>query len=100
MPETLTRARIVERLHHRVGLTRSEAGLLVDDVFRILCDTLEGGEQVKISGFGVFQVRAKAPRRGRNPATREALIIGQRRVLTFKPSGVLRRRLNPDRDLE
>lgn len=100
MAETLTRARIVDRLHSRVGITRAEAGALVDEVFTILCDTLERGENVKISGFGVFEVYQKAPRRGRNPHTSEVLTIDARRVLSFKPSSVLRSRLNPDRDLE
>ena len=100
MAETLTRAGIVERLHLRVGLTRAEAGGLVDEVLNLVGDSLERGESVKISGFGSFHVRTKAPRRGRNPHTSEDLLIAERRVLSFKPSGALRTRLNPDRDLE
>lgn len=100
MAETLTRAGIVERLHSRVGLTRTEAGGLVDEMLELVSDALERGDTVKISGFGSFHVRAKAPRRGRNPHTSEDLLIDARRVLSFKPSGALRTRLNPDRDLE
>lgn len=94
MSETLTKAKLVERLHGRVGVTKKEASELVDEVFCIMRDSLRGGEKVKISGFGNFLIRDKTARRGRNPQTSEEIIIARRRVLTFKPSQVLRSVLN------
>ena len=97
MTDTLTKARLVEAIHGRVGLTKKDAAALVDEVFELLCATLESGEKVKISGFGNFTVRDKAARRGRNPKTTDEIIIARRRVLTFKPSQVLRSALNAAR---
>lgn len=94
MAETLTKAKLTEQIHNRVGLTKKEAADLVDEVFELMRQNLEQGDRIKISGFGSFQVRAKAARRGRNPQTSEDLIISRRRVLTFKPSAVLRTALN------
>ena len=96
MSETLTKAKLAEQLHDRVGVTKKEAGDLVDEVFGIIRDTLSSGEKVKISGFGNFVVRDKAARRGRNPKTSEVIIIARRKVLTFKCSQVLRSALNPE----
>ncbi len=97
MPQTLTKARFAEAVHERVGLTKKESAELVSTVFDIMCDALVDGEKVKISGFGNFVVRDKTARRGRNPQTNEEIIIARRRVLTFKPSQLLRGALNPDR---
>ncbi len=96
MAETLTKAKLAELLHERVGVTKKEAGDLVDEVFGLIRDTLIDGEKVKISGFGNFVVRDKAARRGRNPQTSEEIIIARRRVLNFRPSQVLRSSLNED----
>jgi len=93
---TLTKARLVEDIHSRIGITKKEAGELVDHVFTSICQTLEAGEVVKISGFGNFLVRDKTARRGRNPQTNKEIIIARRRVVTFKPSQVLRNALNQD----
>lgn len=98
MSETLTKARLTEHIHHRVGLTKKEAGDLVDDVFELMRVQLEQGDRIKISGFGNFAVRHKAARRGRNPHTAESLIISRRRVLSFKPSAVLRQAINGERE--
>jgi integration host factor subunit alpha len=87
---TLTRARLVETLHNRVGVSKKEAGVLVEDVLDLLSGTLVSGEKVKVSGFGTFEVREKHARPGRNPRTNEELTISQRRVVTFRPSQVLR----------
>lgn len=87
---TLTRARLAETLHDRVGVSKKEAGTLVEDVLAILSDTLVSGEKVKLSGFGTFDVRDKHARPGRNPRTNEELTISKRRVVTFRPSQVLR----------
>jgi integration host factor subunit alpha len=95
-PPTLTKALLVEDIHSRIGITKKEAGELVDHVFNTICQTLESGEVVKISGFGNFVVRDKTARRGRNPQTNEEIIIARRRVVTFKPSQVLRNALNQD----
>lgn len=97
MAETLTKAKIAERIHRRIGLTRRESASLVDAMLDLVRDALDEGDKVKISGFGNLSVRDKAARRGRNPQTHEALIIARRRVLVFKPSAVLRARLNADR---
>ncbi len=96
MAETLTKAKLAELLHERVGVTKKEAGDLVDEVFDIMRNKLTDGEKVKISGFGNFVVRDKAARRGRNPQTNEEIIIARRRVLTFRPSAVLRSTLNDE----
>ena len=96
MGETLTKAKLADLLHDRVGVTKKEAGDLVDEVFGLMRDRLTDGEKVKISGFGNFVVRDKAARRGRNPQTNEEIIIARRRVLTFRPSAVLRATLNDE----
>ena len=96
MADTLTKAKLADLLHNRVGVTKKEAGDLVDEVFGLMRDTLIDGEKVKISGFGNFVVRDKAARRGRTPQTSEEIIIARRRVLNFRPSQVLRSALNED----
>lgn len=87
---TLTRARLAATLHDRVGVSKKEASTLVEDVLELLSETLEAGEKVKLSGFGTFEVRQKHARPGRNPRTNEQLTISQRRVVSFRPSQVLR----------
>ena len=96
MAETLTKAKLAELLHERVGVTKKEAGDLVDEMFGLMRDRLTDGEKVKISGFSNFVVRDKSARRGRNPQTNEEIIIARRRVLTFRPSAVLRATLNDE----
>lgn len=91
---TLTKARLVEQINTSVGVTKKEAGDLVDDVFDLVREALEQGDKVKISGFGNWIVKDKAARRGRNPQTNDPIVIARRRVLTFKPSQVLRGALN------
>lgn len=87
---SLTKADIVERVYKEAGFSKKEAADLVDLVFKIIKDTLSKGEKVKISGFGNFSIRDKSTRVGRNPQTGEAMEITARRVLTFKPSQVLK----------
>lgn len=91
---TMTKADIIEAIYEKVGFSKKEAADLVEMVFDMLKDTLSKGEKIKISGFGNFVVRDKRPRTGRNPQTGEAIKITQRRVLTFKPSQVLREEVN------
>lgn len=87
---SVTKADIVERVYKEAGFSKKEAADLVDLVFKVIKDTLARGEKVKISGFGNFSIRDKATRVGRNPQTGEAMNISARRVLTFKPSQILK----------
>ena len=91
---TVTKADIVEKVYQKIGFSKKEASELVEMVFDQLKDTLCKGEKVKISGFGNFLVRAKNERVGRNPQTGEQIKISARRVLTFRPSQVLKAILN------
>ena len=90
----MTKADIFEHVQEGMGLTRKESTEMVEAVFAIMKRTLESGETLKISGFGSFIVKQKSDRRGRNPQTGEALTIEARRVLTFKPSGLLKDAIN------
>lgn len=90
----MTKADIVETIYEKIGFSRKESAEIVDLVFDLLKETLESGNKVKISGFGNFVVRGKRSRKGRNPQTGEEIQISARRVLTFKPSQVLRKALN------
>ena len=87
---TLTKAEIVESLFEKVGLNKSEAKNMVESFFEEISTRLEGKEDVKLSGFGNFQLRDKAPRPGRNPKTGEDIPITARRVVTFHPSPKLK----------
>ena len=91
----MTKADIVETIYEKVGFSRKESAEIVDLVFDLIKGTLEKGDKIKISGFGNFVVREKRPRKGRNPQTGDEIQISARRVLTFKPSQVLRKALNP-----
>ena len=91
---TITKSDLTERLRASTGLSWAESGDLIDVTLEIMKETLEAGENLKVSGFGSFLVRQKAARRGRNPQTAERILIARRRVLTFKPSLGLRAALN------
>ena len=91
----MTKADIVERVAERCGFTKKDAIDMVDSVFSILKKTLEDGEDIKISGFGKFEVKTKRARKGRNPQTGESIVIEARRILTFKPSTILKSSINP-----
>jgi integration host factor subunit alpha len=86
----MTKADLVDLIHERVSSSRKEASEVVEEVFAIIRRSLCHGEKVKISGFGTFVVNDKKARRGRNPRTGEPLTIASRRVLSFKPSQVLK----------
>lgn len=90
----MTKSEIVEAIHDRVGFSKKRSSEVVCLVLDIIKEALERGEKVKISGFGNFEIRNKDPRKGRNPQTGEEITISERRVLTFKPSQVLKERLN------
>ncbi|MFU8783782.1 integration host factor subunit alpha [Aliidiomarina sp.] len=81
----LTKAEIAEHLFEKVGINRKDAKELVETFFEEIRHALENGEQVKISGFGNFDLRDKAERPGRNPKTGEDIPISARRVVTFRP---------------
>ncbi len=91
---TLTRADLSEAVYRQVGLSRNESALLVDAVLEEISIALDNGEEVKISSFGTFSLRQKAERTGRNPKTKVEVPIKPRRVLTFRPSHLLRERIN------
>ncbi|MGH7933625.1 MAG: integration host factor subunit alpha [Candidatus Binataceae bacterium] len=90
----MTKADLVELIYERVGSSKKEAGEVVEAVFDIIRESLRRGEKVKISGFGTFTVNHKRARRGRNPQTGAPIIIDSRCVLSFKPSQVLKDRVD------
>ncbi len=92
--KTITRADLGEAVHRQVGLSRSESLDLVNQVLKEISDTLVKGESVKLSSFGTFEVRHKKERIGRNPKTKEEVPITPRRVLTFRASQVMKKRIN------
>jgi len=96
--QALTKAQLVEGVYQALGgYSKKEIGNIVESVFDVLKEALEQDERVKISGFGNFVVLKKRARPGRNPKTGNRITISARRVLTFRPSQVLKRQLNPDR---
>ncbi len=88
--KTLTRMDLSEAVFREVGLSRNDSAQLVESVLEYMSDALVSGEQVKISSFGTFSVRDKAARIGRNPKTGEEVPINPRRVLTFRPSHLMK----------
>jgi integration host factor subunit alpha len=90
----MTKADVVEKIYSATDLTKKDATEIVESVFALVKSTLETGEKIKISGFGIFEVKEKAARRGRNPQTGGTIEISARRVLTFKPSQILKKSLN------
>jgi integration host factor subunit alpha len=91
---TMAKADLVKIIYEKMGFAAKESTEIVEQVFGILKETLEAGEKIKISGFGNFVVRQKRPRKGRNLKTGGEMVISGRRVVTFKPSYVLRKVLN------
>ena len=90
----LTKAQLVESIHNQIGLTKNKSSEILETCLEIIKSTLESGEDVLISGFGKFCVREKKERRGRNPATGNAMILAPRKVVTFKCSGKLKNMIN------
>lgn len=91
---TITRAQLAEAVYQEVGLSRNESSELLEMVLSNISDALSDGESVKISSFGSFSVRQKGQRVGRNPKTGEEVPILPRKVLVFRPSQVLKERIN------
>jgi len=92
----MTKADIVQGIHDKLGFSKKDSSEIVESVFDIMKENLSRSETVKISGFGNFAVREKRARKGRNPQTGDELEIAARKVVTFKPSQVLRQNLNED----
>src|SRR6202165_2968459 len=92
--KTVTRADLCEAVYQKVGLSRTESATLVEVVLKEITDCLERGETVKLSSFGSFVVRKKGQRIGRNPKTGKEVPISPRRVMVFKPSAILKQRIN------
>ena len=91
--KTLTRMDLSEAVFREVGLSRNESAQLVESVLQHISDALVQGEQVKLSSFGTFSVRDKSARIGRNPKTGEEVPISPRRVLSFRPSHLMKERV-------
>ena len=91
--KTLTRMDLSEAVYSAVGLSRNESAQLVESVLQHMSDALVAGETVKISSFGTFSVRAKSARIGRNPKTGDEVPIHPRRVMTFRPSHLMKDRV-------
>ena len=90
----MTKADIVESIFEKVGFSKKDVTEVVEFVFETIKDSLEKGDNVKVSGFGNFVIRQKRARRGRNPQTGKELTITARKVLTFKPSHLLKDAVN------
>ncbi|MBO6948448.1 MAG: integration host factor subunit alpha [Rhodospirillales bacterium] len=92
--KTVTRADLGEAVYQEIGLSRNESADLLESVLEYMAEALVNGETVKVSSFGSFSVREKGQRIGRNPKTGEEVPILPRKVLVFRPSQVLKSRIN------
>lgn len=92
----LTKAQLADMLFEQIGLNKRESKDMIDAFFDLIAASLVDGTDVKISGFGNFQIRTKAPRPGRNPRTGEAIPIQARRVVTFHASHKLKEQIQDD----
>lgn len=91
----MTKADIVEVIFEKVGFSKKDVAAVVEETFECIKGALCREDMVKVSGFGNFSVRRKRPRRGRNPQTGGEITIGERRVMTFKSSQLLKKAVNP-----
>lgn len=91
---SMTKADIIEKVYLKTGFSKKESAEIVEEVFDLVKNTVAKGEKIKLAGFGNFVVKEKATRRGRNPQTGEEIEISSRRILTFKPSQVLKSAIN------
>ena len=94
---TLTKADLIDAIYTQLDLPKTRSSKIVESFIEIIKRTLENGEDVLITGFGKFYVKEKRERKGRNPQTSEDLMLGERKVVTFKCSGVLRNKINRER---
>ncbi len=90
----MTTEDIIARIYEKVGFSKKEVTDVMEATFEIIKGHLEKGEKVKISGFGNFDINTKSPRKGRNPQTGDEITIKGRKVLTFKPSQILKKTIN------
>ncbi len=90
----LTKKEIVNSIYMQIGYSKKISENLFDDFFEIIFDGLKKNKQVKISNFGTFQIRLKKSRMGRNPKTKENKVISERKVILFKPSKELKKKIN------
>ncbi len=90
----MTKADLSEHVYATTGFSKKESSAIVETIFDLLKSTLQEGEMVKVAGFGNFVVKEKASRRGRNPQTGDEIEITGRKILTFKPSRILREAIN------
>ncbi len=90
----LTKDKIINNVYEQIGLSKSQARRVVEKLLELMKDTLQDGDDLLVSGFGKFIVKDKRARRGRNPQTKEDLQLRARKVVVFKTSGVLRRKMN------
>jgi len=95
---TITKAHIVENLFAKNLFTKGESAQIIETLFELVKQSLQDGDDVLISGFGKFCVRAKHQRRGRNPQTGEPVMLSPRKVVTFKCSGILREKINREEE--
>ncbi len=91
---TITKAHIIEAVREQMDFPKNDCIDVIEKLLDIIKTTLENGEDIMVSGFGKFRVMDKKQRKGRNPATDKAMILDQRRVITFRCSGVLRKKVN------
>ncbi len=91
---TLTKDKLITRLQIKMGISKQESRQIMDRLLEIMKDTLAGSEDLLVSGFGKFSVRQKRERWGRNPQTKESMVLSARKILVFKASGILRARIN------
>jgi integration host factor subunit alpha len=94
----MTKADLIESVYLTTGFSKKESASIVEMVFDLIKTTLEDGEKIKIAGFGNFVVKEKASRRGRNPQTGDEIEISARKILTFKPSQVLKAAINGEEE--
>jgi integration host factor subunit alpha len=90
----LTKEKIIDRLYNQVGLSKNQSRRVTETLLEIIKQTLEKGENLLVSGFGKFVVKNKAARRGRNPQTKKDLDLRARKVVVFRTSGALRKKIN------
>jgi integration host factor subunit alpha len=91
---TLTKSKIVDAIHTELGFPKNRSAEMLELLLELIKNDLDNGEDVLISGFGKFCVKDKTPRRGRNPATGDDMLLSQRRVVTFRCSHLLRKKIN------
>jgi integration host factor subunit alpha len=90
----LTKEKIIDRVYNQVGLSKNQSRRVTETLLEIIKQTLEKGENLLVSGFGKFVVKNKAARRGRNPQTKKDLDLRARKVVVFRTSGALRKKIN------